>query len=140
MPTEPAKPAKLMRPVCEVLMYAALSGKSWAKVIRLLPANTCAPNPMRNTELPDQANANRTSLIAPSTLLRSVTSTVSVIDPTTCRLTRLVSEERSRKVEELSPPAHCWPIGRTPTTSGKRAVVVLAVLEPAVTRLNSGEY
>jgi hypothetical protein len=31
-------------------------------------------------------------------------------------------------------------MGSTPAIIGKRAVVVLAVFEPAVTRLNSGEY
>jgi hypothetical protein len=31
-------------------------------------------------------------------------------------------------------------MGRIPAIIGKRAVVVLVVLEPVVTRLNSGEY
>src|SRR5437660_5448984 len=108
--------------------------------MRLLPVNTCAPTPSRNSGLRDQASASRTSLIAPSTLLRSVAETVSVGPPTTCLRTRLVSEERSRNVEELSPSVHDCPIGSTPATSGKRAVVVFAVPDVVVTRRNSGEY
>src|SRR5688500_1868950 len=102
-PADPAKPAKLIRPDCAVLIYLVLSGNSWRKVIRLLPVNACAPNPRRKRGLRAHASASLTSLTAPSTLLRSVTSALSVISPTCCRRTRFVSEDRSRKVEELSP-------------------------------------
>src|SRR5438876_12312228 len=129
-----------MRPDCALLMYRALSGKSREKRMRLLPVKTCAPTPTRNTGLRDQASASRTSLIAPSTLLRSVRETVSVELPTTCLRTRLVSDERSRNVEELNPSVHACPMGSTPATSGKRAVVVFAVPDAVVTRRNSGEY
>src|SRR6266550_1779971 len=121
-------------------MYLALSGKSWERVRRLLPANTCKPAPIRKTGLLDHASASLTSLIAPSTLFCSVRVTVSVAAPTICVRLRLVSDERSRKVEELSPSAHWSPIGSTPVTSGKRAVVVLADPDAVVTRRNSGEY
>src|ERR1700730_1686971 len=129
-----------MRPACAELMNLALSGKSCEKVIRLLPENTCAPTPIRNTGLVDHATASLRSSIAPSTLFRSVRETVSVGAPTTCVRWRFVSEERSRKVEELSPSVHAWPIGSTPSMSGKRAVVVLALPDAVVTRRNSGEY
>src|ERR1700680_470990 len=121
-------------------MNLVLSGKSCEKVIRLLPENACAPTPIRNTGLVDQATANLRSSIAPSTLFRSVSVTVSVGDPTICCRWRFVSEERSRKVEELSPNVHAWPMGSTPSISGKRAVVVLALPDAVVTRRNSGEY
>src|SRR6266699_203743 len=129
-----------MRPDCAVLMNSALSGKSCENVMRLLPANTCAPTPIRNTELVDHASASLTSLIAPSTLFRSVRVTVSVGAPTFPVRLRFVSEDRSRKVDELSPSVHDWPMGSTPSISGKRAVVVLALPDAVVTRRNSGEY
>src|SRR5437870_4413623 len=129
-----------MRPFCEVLMYLALSGKSREKLMRLLPLKTCAPTPIRKTGLVDHASASLTSLIAPRTLFRSVRVTVSVGGPTTCTRWRLVSSERSRKVEELSPSVQSCPTGRTPATNGKRAVVVLAEPDDVVTLRNSGEY
>src|SRR2546423_544458 len=129
-----------MRPDCAVLMYFELSGNSWEKLMRLLPLKTCPPMPMRNTGLVDHASASLTSLIAPRIRLRSVNVTVSVGVPTTAWRRRLVSSERSRKVEELKPRVQSWPIGSTPATRGKRAVVVLAEPEGVVTRRNSGEY
>jgi hypothetical protein len=56
------------------------------------------------------------------------------------RLSDLVSNERSRKVEEPILAVHEAPIGMTTAKIGKRAVVVLAEAEPALTRRNSGEY
>ena|SRR5205814_3996939 len=129
-----------MRSACEVLRYFELSGKICEKVIRLLPLNTWAPTPIRSVVVPDQASASLTSLIAPRTLSCSVRLTVSVVPPTTCGRTKLVSRERSRKVEELSASVHVCPIGSTPATSGKRAVVVFALPDEVVTRRNSGEY
>src|SRR5438105_6876710 len=129
-----------MRPVCDVPMYFALSGNTWEKVMRLLPARTCAPKPMRKAGLLDQASASRTSLIAPRTLLFSVSVTVSVVAPTVCSRCRLVSSDRSRKVEELRPSVHDWPSGSTPETRGNRAVIVFAFPDDVVTLRNSGEY
>src|SRR6266446_1272229 len=129
-----------MRPDCAVLMNSALSGKSCENVTRLLPANTCATSHIRNAGLVDHSSASLTSLISPSTLFLSVTVTVSVGAPTTPVRLRFVSEERSRKVDELSPSVHDWPIGSTPSISGKRGVVVLALPDDVVTRRNSGEY
>src|SRR5207253_8874929 len=90
--------------------------------------------------LVDHASASLTSLIAPRTLFRSVRVTVSVGVPTTCTRWRLVSSERSSKVEELSRSVQSCPIGRTPATNGQRAVVVLAAPDDVVTLRNSGEY
>src|SRR6185503_20550703 len=129
-----------MRPACEVLMYRELSGKSWENVIRLLPAKTCAPTPIRTTGLFDHASARRMSLIAPRTRFRSVRVTVSVGAPTTWTRVRLVSVERSRNNAALRPAVHEEHIGSIPPTTGKRAVVVLALPLPAVTLRNSGEY
>src|SRR6476620_9385246 len=122
-----------------VLMYFELSGKSRDRVTRLLPLNTCPPNPIRNLGLFDQARASLMSLMAPRMLFRSVSVTVSVGPPTIWVRSRLVWVERSRKVEELKPRVHCWPIGSTPATRGKRAVVVFALPDDVVTLRNSGE-
>jgi hypothetical protein len=138
MPADAANPVKLSRAVWEVLMYFALSGKICDRVTRLLPLKTWKPPPSRTFGFPDHASANRTSLIAPSTFVSSVSLTLSV--PRSCLRTRLVSEERSRNVDELRPSAQACPIGKMPDTNGKRAVVVFAVADPAVTRRNSGEY
>src|SRR5689334_15167592 len=97
--------------VCDVLMYFALAGKIWEYGMRFLPVKTCPPTPIRNIGLVDQAGASRASLIAPSTLLRSVSVTVSFVAPTVCTRSRLVSSERSRNVEELSPSVQSEPIG-----------------------------
>src|SRR3954466_5193796 len=126
-----------MRSVWLVLRNLELSGKTSEIETRLLPANTCPPTPIRNAGLRAQANAKRRSLIAPRTLFCSVTSVVSPGAPTASRLNTLVSYERSRKVEELRPSVHRCPTGSTPDTRGKRAVVVLAVFDPTVTRRNS---
>jgi len=129
-----------MRSFCPVLVYLALSGKSWEKVILLLPLKACAPTPMRNTGLFDQASARRASSMAPRTLFRSVNVTVSVGVPTVCIRFRLVSRERSRNVDVPRPSVQLWPIGNTPSMIGKRAVIVLAEPDDVVTFLNSGEY
>src|SRR5947209_18129533 len=121
-------------------MYLELSGYSVETVMRLLPANTCPPTPIRKAGLPDHASASRKSLMAPRTLLRSVTVTVSVGAPMISWRVRLVSKERSRNVDALNAPVHDWPIGMTPSTAGNRAVVVFACPSGVVTRRNSGEY
>src|SRR6185437_15371224 len=125
---------------CDVLMYLELSGKSCENVIRLLPVKTWPPTPMRKTGLFEKASASLTSLIAPRTLFSSVSVTVSVVPPTTCWRWRLVSSDRSRKVDELRPSVHACPIGSTPDTTGNRAVRVVALPDGVVTRRNSGEY
>src|SRR2546423_9142308 len=93
---------------------------------------------MRSFGVPAHDNATRTSLIAPSTLLSSVSLTLSA--PTGCLRTRLLADERSRQVDELRPRVQACPSGRMPATSGKRAVVGVARLHPAATRLESGQY
>src|SRR3954470_19057586 len=121
-------------------MNLLLSGNSWAKELRLLPENTCAPTPMRIFGLFDHARASLMSLIAPRTRFLSVTVTVSVGAPTISVRVRLVSVDRSRNVEEPKPRVQDWPIGRTPATTGNLAVVVLALPDDVVTLRNSGEY
>src|SRR6185295_817947 len=129
-----------MRAVCDVLIKIAESGKICENVMPLLPAKTCAPTPTRTTGLLEYARASLTSLIAPSTLLRSTRVIVSFVVPTTCVRGRLVSCDRSRNVVEPSPRVQFGPIGSAPTSTGKRAVVVLASPLGTVTLRHSGEY
>jgi hypothetical protein len=62
------------------------------------------------------------------------------MSPTTSRRWDVVSYERSRNVDEPMPALHELPMGITAPKIGKRAVIVLAELDPVVTRLNSGAY
>src|SRR5690348_16546549 len=97
----------------------------------------CRPNPTRNQLAGDQADAARTSLIAPSIANFVVMMTESPGGKNWGPVNDVV-DVRSSRVEAPRLKTHVRPIGMAPKTFGYRTVVVASFPPGDLTVRNSG--